>query len=116
MTDFYYKAVGTDGDIVTVVLSGKLDALHCDYLLECVEHQIEEGHNKLILDCTDLEYISSVGLGMMLRVHTRMKKQGGDVKLAAVRGVVAAVISVSRLDKVFQIFPTVEEAVAAHGG
>ena len=116
MADFYYEKQGKNGDIVSVVLSGKLDALHCDYLLECVEHQIEEGCEKLIMDCTDLEYISSMGLGSLLRVHARMKKRGGDVKLAAVQGAVAKVIRLVQMDRILQLYPTVEEAVAAHGG
>ena len=97
-------------------LSGKLDAFHCDYLLKCVEHQIEEGYKKLILDCHGLEFISSMGLGMLMRVHARMKKLGGDVKLARVHGVVASAITLVRLDRALHMYPTVEEAVAAHGG
>ena len=116
MVDFYYQNCGSNKDIVSVVVSGKLDALHCDYLLNCVEQQIEEGYKKLILDCSELEYISSMGLGMLIRVHARMKKHGGDVKLAAVRGVAASLISLVCLDGVLEIYPTVEEAVAAHGG
>ena len=116
MADFHYEECGKNGDIVSVVLSGKLDAFACDYLLKCVEHQIEEGYRKLILDCDGLEFISSVGLGMLMRVHARMKRRGGDVKLARVHGVVASAISLVHFDRVFHLYPTVEEAVAAHGG
>ena len=116
MADFDYEWLGKDGDIVSVVLSGKLDAFYCDYVLKCVEHQIEEGYKKLILDCNDLEFISSLGLGMLMRVHARMKKLGGDVKLARVHGVVASAITLVHLDRVLHMYPTVEEAVAAHGG
>ena len=116
MVDFHYQDCGENRDIVSVVVSGKLDAFHCDYLLKCVEHQIEEGYKKLILDCTDLEFISSMGLGMLLRVHARMKKHGGDVKLAGVHGVAANLISFVHLDGILQMYPTVEEAIAAHGG
>jgi anti-sigma B factor antagonist len=116
MADFYYHACGKNKDIVSVVVSGKLDAFHCDYLLNCVEHQIEGGHKKLILDCSELNFISSKGLGMLVRVHARMKKHGGDVKLAGVRGAAASLISVVHLNKAFEMYPTVEEAIAAHGG
>lgn len=116
MAEFYYEECGKDGDIVRVVLSGKLDAFLCDYLFDCIQHQIEEGCRKLILDCNDLEFISSVGMGMLMRVHSRMKKHGGDVKLARLHGLAASAVSLVRLDKILQMFPTVEEAVAAHGG
>jgi len=116
MSDFYYEDCGENGDIMRVVLSGRLDAFQCDYLFKCVEGQIEDGCRKLILDCNDLEYISSVGMGMLVRVHARMKKHGGDVKIARLRGVAATAISLVKLDKILEIYPTMEEAIAAHAG
>lgn len=116
MADYYYKEVGKDNDIVSVVMSGKLDASQCDYLLHSVQKQIELGHKKLILDCTDLEYISSVGLGMLVRIHSRMNKHGGDVKLAHVQGLVAEVMKIARLDRLVEMYPTVDDAIEAHGG
>lgn len=116
MFDFEYKQVGKDKDIVAVVLSGTLDESNYNFLLECVSEEILEGRKKLILDCVDLTFISSMGLGMLVRVHSRMKKLGGDVKLAAVQGMVANVLGVVGLNKIFNIYPTVGEAIAAHGG
>ena len=116
MADFYYEECGKDGEIVRVVLSGKLDGFHCEYLLKCVQRQVEDGYKKLILDCHELEFISSVGLGMLMRVHSRMKKHGGDVKLARLHGKAASVVRLVLLDRILQIYPTAEEAVAAHGG
>jgi anti-anti-sigma regulatory factor len=45
-----------------------------------------------------------------------MKKLDGDVKLARVRGVIAKMINLVGMNKVIQLYPTVDEAVAAHGG
>jgi anti-anti-sigma factor len=57
-----------------------------------------------------------MGLGMLVRVNSRMKKLGGDVKLAAVHGTVAQILGVVGLNRLFQIYSTVDEAIAAHGG
>ncbi|MFL5328024.1 MAG: STAS domain-containing protein [Gemmataceae bacterium] len=116
MFNFRYEKVGQSKDIVAVVLTGTFDENNCNYLLECVEDEILEGRMKLILDCGQLEFISSLGLGTLVRVHSRMKKLGGDVKLAAVHGAVAQVLGVVGLNRIFQIFPTVDAAIAAHGG
>ena len=116
MFNFHYEKVGKDKDIVAVVLSGRLDENNCNYLLDCVEEEILDGRKKLILDCGQLTFISSMGLGMLVRVHARMKKGGGDVKLAAVQSVVAQVLSVVGLNRIFQIYSTVGDAIAAHGG
>jgi len=116
MFNFRYEKVGKDRDIVAVVVSGTLDENNCDYLLECVEEEILEGRKKLILDCGQLTFISSMGLGMLVRVNSRMKKIGGDVKLAAVQGTVAQVMSVVGLSRMFQMYPTVDDAIAALSG
>src|SRR5262245_65727904 len=116
MIDFRFEKVGKNEDIVAVVLSGRLDEDNCNYLVDCVEEEILEGRKKLILDCGQLEYISSMGLGMLVRVNARMKKIDGDVKLAAVQGAVAQVLSVVGLNRIFQIYPTVGDAITAHGG
>jgi anti-sigma B factor antagonist len=116
MSDFYYEDCGKDRDIVSVVLSGDFQTLHCDYLLDCVAHQIDAGAKKLIIDCRDLTSISSMGLGILVRVHSRMKKNGGDVKIAGLQGVVASTFTLVGLDKLIQMYPTVDDAIAAHGG
>jgi anti-sigma B factor antagonist len=116
MLDFSYEKVGKDKDIVAVVLSGRLDESNCNYLLDCVEEEILEGRKKLILDCGQLTYISSMGLGKLVQVNARMKKRGGDVKLAAVQSVVAQVLSVVGFNRIFQIYATVDDAIAAHDG
>ena len=116
MFNFHYEKVGTKQDIVTVVLSGVLDDNNCTYLLGCVEEEILDGRKKLILDCGQVTFISSMGLGTLVRVNSRMQKIGGDVKLAAVHGAVAQVIRVVGLNRMFQIYPSVADAIAAHGG
>jgi anti-anti-sigma factor len=116
MFNFRYEKVGKNQDIVAVVLSGTLDENNCKYLLGCVEDEILEGRKKLILDCGQLTYISSMGLGTLVRVHFRMQKIGGDVKLAAVHGAVAQVMRVVGFNRMLQIYPTLDDAIAAHGG
>lgn len=112
-TDFWYEDAGENGDITRVVIAGDMNNEGCQYLLECVEHQIKGGVAKVIIDCTEMEYISSMGLGTLVRAHSRMKKKGGEVKLAGVQGVIASVLTAVHLDRVFQMYPTLEEAIAS---
>lgn len=116
MLNFRYETVGRNKDIVAVVLSGTLDQDNCEYLLDCVKDEILDGRKKVILDCNELSFISSMGLGTLVRVNSRMKKIDGEVKLACVHGAVAQVIKIVGFNKLFEIYNTVGEAVAAHGG
>jgi len=78
-----------------------------------VDGLIDGGIEKLILDCEKLTYISSYGLGVLIRLHKRSLGRGGDVKIAGVRGVVADAMAITRLDRVFSMYPDVNRALLA---
>ena len=111
MIDWEIEKDGSGGDVLVFKLTGRLETVECDYLLSVLGSRIGDGDNKIILDCHQLEYISSLGLSMLIRVHAKMKKAGGDVKLARVHGAVATVIATVYLDRVFHLYPTVQAAV-----
>jgi len=116
MLNLRNENVGRNKDIVRVVLAGILEESTCKHLLDCAENHIRGGCTKLILDCGQISFISSMGLGTLVRINTRMKKTGGDVKLAAVQGPVAEVLRVSGLHLIFETYPTSDDAIAAFGG
>lgn len=113
MIDWKIEGLSDDRKVIVFHLAGKLDKSNCDSIFTAVEYHIEQGHPNIILNCYDLEFISSLGLGILMRVHARMKKHGGNVKLARVRGAVAGMLKVVMLDKILKVYPTVREAVAS---
>jgi anti-sigma B factor antagonist len=114
MIDWNEEKAGKDGEVCVFALRGQLDTEACDFLYTVLQDRIEDGTKKLILDCRSLEIISSMGLGMLMRLHTRMKKQGGDVKLARVHGAVAEVMKLVMLDRVFHFYASVSEAIESY--
>jgi anti-anti-sigma factor len=116
MFNCHYKTVGKNQDVVAMVLTGTLDEDGCKYLLGCVEDEILGGRRKLVLDFGGVTYMSSLGLGTLIRVNARMKARGGDVKLAAFHGAVAELMGVVGFNPVFQVYPNLNDAIAAHGG
>jgi anti-sigma B factor antagonist len=113
MLDFHYEDRGKNDEILLIVLSGKLDTTQAEYLISVIEKQIERGHKKVVLDCDGLDYVSSMGLAMMVRLHSRMKKRGGEVRLSGVHGVVGDAIRLVKLDKMLGVYDSVEDAVEA---
>ena len=113
MLDFYYEDRGDNDDVLLFILSGKMDSTQAEYLYGVIQKQIHRGHRKVILDCDGLDYISSMGLGMMLRLHSRMKKIDGEVNLARIHGIVADAIRLVRLDNILGVYDSVDEAVQA---
>ena len=70
----------------------------------------------VVLDCTDLTYVNSLGLGMIIASLTALRNRGGDVCLSCVSSDIIESLTKTLLTRVIQIFDTTEQAVAAFGG
>jgi anti-sigma B factor antagonist len=106
----FTHTVREDG-IVVVQLGGRLDEASCEYFFQCMQALIDEGHRKIIVDASDLGYVSSIGLGMLIRGQSRLRRHGGELHLAELQGAVADVLRVTHLDRLFDIHATTEAAI-----
>ena len=113
MIDFASHRLEDAPGILVLELTGSLDTQNSEYLMDCVQGHIEDGIDRIILNCADLEFISSIGLGTLIRAMTRLKKQGGTVALAGAQGGVADVLRLVRLNRLLGIYDDVGEAAAA---
>lgn len=87
------------GDDGTVVLSGRLDAAQAPRAQEFLDAQAAPR----VVDCTDLDYISSAGLGVLLKVQKRLVETGNGLKLINVNKHIRDVFHYSGLDQIFEI-------------
>src|SRR3990172_1146001 len=99
-----------DGDILIIKADGGINAKAADELIDQVAALVDAGLRKIIVDCGDVTWVSSYGLGVLVQLHKRMRARGGDVKLAAVRGVLAEVLQLTRLSHVFALYHDVNRA------
>jgi anti-sigma B factor antagonist/stage II sporulation protein AA (anti-sigma F factor antagonist) len=67
---------------------------------------------RLVLDFSRVEYISSVGLRVLMLAARQVKAQGGSVVLAALQDVVREIFTISRFNLVIECFPEVCDALA----
>ena len=99
-----------DGDVFVLVADGGINRENAKSFTEDVKSMVQNGFNKLIIDCSKLDYISSTGLGTLLVLHKRMKAAGGEVKLCNLKGLVFQALQVIRLDHLFGIYPDLGQA------
>lgn len=97
-------------NVMVVAIDGGLDSRTAEEFSTQVERLVEGGISRIIVDCAELTYVSSAGLAALLRVHARMRRKGGDVRLAGVRGLVTQVLTLAHLDRLFELYPDVERA------
>ncbi|MEL6613365.1 MAG: STAS domain-containing protein [Bacteroidota bacterium] len=72
-----------------------------------------EGVRHVVVDLTGVRLMNSSGLGMLIGGLTTMKNGGGDLRLAGASSRLQTLFTMTRLDKVFQQFENVDEAVAS---
>jgi anti-anti-sigma factor len=102
------------GNIAVAVPAGRLDhSSAADFeqgLLPLVENPQVAG---LIVDFTSVEYISSMGLRVLMLAAKGMRGRKARVAAVALQPIVAEIFAISRFDSVFEMFPSVREAMAA---
>ena len=68
----------TEDGVLTVSLEGKLDTVTTPELTEAIEADAENA-DSIVFDMSNLKYISSAGLRLLLSLHKKMAKKGGMV-------------------------------------
>jgi anti-sigma B factor antagonist len=106
--EFYYNE--TDKDVLIINADGGLNSDNADKFVNELAALIDAGQTKIVVDCSRLNNITSYGLGVLVRLHSKLSKKGGDVKLACVKGLIEQVFKVTHLNKIFEIYPDVSRA------
>ncbi len=73
---------------------------------------VDEDHRqKIILDFTNVEYLSSAALGKLITMDKKVKAAGGKLRLCSIRSDIKEVFKITRLDKLFQIMDNRDKAI-----
>lgn len=101
------------GDSWLIGVSGRLDQNLTPELEAELESLLAGGHNRLIVDLSEVNYINSGGLRCLVTAWRKAKKQGGNVILSGLKARVYEVFSMVGFDRVFTVYPTAEAAQEA---
>ncbi len=72
---------------------------------------LEEGKRKIVLDLSEVKFMNSSGIGMMISALTTVKKADGYLKLANVTEKIESLLVITKLISIFEHFDSVEAAV-----
>lgn len=99
-----------DGDLLVLSADGGINRGTATQLVDSVTKLVEAGVRKIIVDFSAVDLITSTGISTLLLLNRSMRNRGAEVKLASMHGMVAQVLQLMRLDKVFEMYPDVNQA------
>jgi anti-anti-sigma factor len=97
---------------VVLGLNGRVDASNASVLEQRILALLDAGETRLVIDCAQLQYISSAGLRVLLVAAKRLSNSG-KLALAALNNQIRDVFDISGFSSIFDICGTQDEAVAA---
>lgn len=84
-------------------------------MVELVSDAINEGVKTFVVDLSEVRYISSSGIGLLITMLTKMRNVGGEVYLASPSEHVKKLLIITKLNNIFTVFESKEEARAQIG-
>ena len=99
------------GDILVLRISGRLDAVSSPTAERKVFDYINKGQQKLLIDFSGVDYLSSAGMRMLLSVSKKLKTLAGKLVLCSVTLNVMDVLKMSGFDHVLEIAMTEEDGL-----
>lgn len=97
--------------IWVLVLKGRLDSNTCGEFEVKLLGLAQAGETKLVLDCTQLNYISSAGLRVLLKAAKAFKAGKGQMRLCGLKGSIREILEMSGFVFILPISATQGEAV-----
>jgi anti-sigma B factor antagonist len=110
---FYLSDHATEDGARFVRVGGYLDFDVAPQFKKCVVRRIEEGDRRIVIDLSDVGFIDSTAIGVLVGVLKRLKEDGGSLAVVCVNDNVRGIFEMVGLENVIPLHPTRDEAVAA---
>jgi len=109
--DKIHVSVQTSGTLQIVKIGGFMDMTQVNEFESTLDGLILEGKTRIVLDFTELEYISSAGLGALVGRIREVRKKNGDIKIGGGTHAVMDILKMFGFSEVFSLSPTLGDAV-----
>jgi anti-sigma B factor antagonist len=96
------------GDRTIVHVGGEIDVYTAPALRRQLDEQIQRGCRDMVVDLSDVTFLDSTGLGVLVGRLKLIRGQGGTMRVFGARDRVLRVFTITGLDRVFDIVDTLE--------
>ena len=104
-------ALNKEGKLATLSLTGRLvDKAEAVEISVEIEQELEDGTHHFIIDLTDLEYMNSTGLNILINLMNKTRNEGGAAVIVGAKPRIDALFSVTKLNSVFTMMQNMDDA------
>lgn len=109
------KVERNDNDEVTILrLEGRLmGGPDANQFQMMIKDLLAEGRQKFLVDMSKVSWVNSVGLGILFSDYTKVKDNGGTLKLVNVNKRVDHILTVTKLNTIFECYDDESRALAS---
>lgn len=104
-----------DETVTCIEIPSKLTTENSNTLITLLRELVEKGEVKIVVNLDRTKRIDSSGIGAIVSQIATLRAKQGDIRLANVHDFVKEVLEITHLDKVIQIYPSLEEAIRSYG-
>ncbi len=100
--------------IVLLKISGRITlGRDCEDVEWAVDNLIRDSTKKVVFDLSGLNYVDSIGIGILVMCSGKMTAAGGALRLASLQPRIAELMRITRLDQIWHFYPTAADAAAS---
>ncbi len=106
------------GTVTVVELAGKLSADRgVAEFAETIRGLLDNGQTRIVVNCEDVPYFDSAGIGELVKAYIAVSRRGGTIKLMHLRkGFWGGLLAITKLLTIFDTFDDEAQAIASFGG
>ena len=98
-------------DIAVIEMTGRITMGSDSQKIEWgLAELLKDNQKKVIFDLTEVTFLDSSGIGILVMCHAKLKKVGGSLRIAGARGMVEETLELTSVNKIVHLYPTVAEA------
>jgi anti-sigma B factor antagonist len=101
----------TEGGVALLEVEGSVNAHTAPLLSKTLTDLLTQGHSRLVIDASHIEYLSSTGLRVLLYVWRDARQLGGDVRLCGANAAVRRIVELAGFEELLYNADTCQEAM-----
>ena len=112
-SDSPVREVRWQDELVVVDVSGDVDMAHSAAFQQGLSDVMAKKPKHVILDMGGVDYMDSSGIASLVKLQSQAKAIGASLSLVAVHQNVQSIFQITRLDGLFKVFATEQEAITS---